>query len=51
MTKKIFLKVQVRNRGDDSFFFFMVNSTGVGEGTSGTSIEVPVVGTLKLLGH
>ena len=32
----------------------MLNLTGisgVGEGTSGTSMEVPVVGTPKLLGH
>ena len=28
-----------------------MKTSGVGEGTSGTSVEVPVVGTLKLSGH
>ena len=31
--------------------FITLNSSGVGEGTSGTSMEVPVVGTPKLSGH
>ena len=29
----------------------MPEGSGVGEGTSGTSMEVPVVGTPKLSGH
>ena len=34
-----------------TMMMMMMIISGVGEGTSGTSIEVPVVGTLKLSGH
>ena len=41
----------IKIRGGCESVIHAASTSGVGQGTSGTSMEVPVVGTLQLSGH